>query len=196
MNTEELENAPSLTHSSLAGICIFFLMLGVGSAVAGCSSPKKATKTDGVGGQQTTMLESIGPGLIGITVSFDDSSWEVISAREVKTWPHGTSSAAPPDAEVKYIYVRYSETKKTESEEMTRFIPAIIDSQSRKIKQLKELQDTRIPNDDVSMEQLPSGLTKSFSALFEVPADATGFSLVVQGLEDSRIKEKLVNLRL
>lgn len=131
---------------------------------------------------------------IGDKVKFDDSEWEVVTAREVGSALKGKFDQ-PKRTDGKFVYVQFKVLNTTSEQQMVLFTPAIQDSTGRKF---EELNDTELylgeGETGMTLEQLPSGLPKKFSAIFEVPSDASGFMFLTRSFAAFRSEEKGVKL--
>jgi hypothetical protein len=132
---------------------------------------------------------------IGDSVTFKDSEWSVIEARAMGSTLEGNILAKTKRSSGKFIYVRYKITNNTSEEQSVLFTPAVKDSKGRKFEEMDDLE-MYLPEGQsgMTMEQLPSGLPKTFSAIFEVPADANGFSFLTRNFAAFGKEEKAVSL--
>lgn len=132
---------------------------------------------------------------IGDTVKFGDSKWIVVEAREMGNTLGGDMFTEAKRSEGKFVYVRYKVTNNTNEEQAVLFTPAVQDSKGRRFEELDDL-DFYLPEGQTGMmvEQLPSGLPKTFSAIFEVPADATGILFLARNISEWITEEKGVEL--
>ena len=134
---------------------------------------------------------------IGETVEFGDSTWVVLSAREVgDSLPKQMFAKERKSDGGKFIYVRYKVTNKTNEEEQILFVPAVRDSKGRRYEELDE-SEMYLPDGETGMtiEPLPASLPRTFSALFEVAADSTGMVFLARSLGFDK-EEKPVALNL
>jgi hypothetical protein len=83
----------------------------------------------------------------------------------------------------------------TNEQESILFTPALIDSKGRRFEQFDD-QFQYLPDNEEAMvmEQLPSGLPKTFSAIFELPNDSTGISFLTRNFAAFGKNEIPVNL--
>lgn len=132
---------------------------------------------------------------IGDTVELNDSSWVVIEARDMGSRLSGGMFSEAKQSEGKFIYVRYKVTNNTNEEQSVLFTPAVQDSKGRRFEEMDDLE-FYLPEGQtgMTMEQLPSGLPKTFSAIFEVPADASGISFLTRNFDAWSKSEKSVEL--
>ena len=134
---------------------------------------------------------------IGETVEFGDSSWVVLSAREVgDSLPKQMFAKERKSDGGKFIYVRYKVTNKTNEEEQILIGPEVRDSRGRKFKIIDE-NETYLPGEEtgITLEALPPSLPQTFSAIFEVAADSTGMVFLARSLGFDK-EEKPVALNL
>jgi hypothetical protein len=132
---------------------------------------------------------------IGDVVKFEDSEWTVIAARQMGSTLRGGQFTEPNQSEGQFIYVKFRVKNVTNEQESILFTPAITDSKGRRYEQFDE-QAFYLPDDENSMtlEQLPSGLPKTFSAIFEIPLDATGIRFMVRNFAAFGKEERAVSL--
>lgn len=133
--------------------------------------------------------------VIGDLVKFDDSEWTVVEARQLGSTLRGGQFSEPKQSEGKFVYVKFKVKNVTNEEESILFTPAIVDSKGRRFEQFDE-QAFYLPDNEKSMtmEQLPSGLPKTFSAIFEIPSDAAGISFMTRNFAAFGKDEKPVSL--
>ncbi len=144
-------------------------------AVAAADSFRKDNSQTATGVSPRSMQE---------LVKFDDSEWTVIEARQLGSTLRGGEFSEPKRTEGKFIYVRFKVKNITNEEQSILFTPAVIDSRGRRFEQFDD-QFLYLPDKEESMtlEQLPSGLPKTFSAIFEMPSDATGISFLTRNFK-------------
>ena len=132
---------------------------------------------------------------IGDKVKMNDSVWEVVSAKELGNMLDETDFAEAKRSEGKFIYVQYKVTNNTAEEQAVLFTPSIRDSKGRRFEEMDDLEFYLKDNETgMTMEQLPSGLAKKFAAIFEVPADASGFMFMARDFEAFQKQEKGIKL--
>jgi hypothetical protein len=119
---------------------------------------------------------------MGETVSFRDSSWVVIAAKEMGNTLPAKFFTEEERSEGRYIYVRYKVTNKTNEEEMIAFAPVVRDSRGRKFEAISGIH---LPDNEktIGLEPLPAGIPKTFSAIFEVAEDSEGLSFLARNFE-------------
>jgi hypothetical protein len=183
----------------IAGIAVgVFILLGIiggimgGGKEDGGSSTSDSAASASNSGSSPSSQKSFG---IGDTVKFKDSEWSVIEARPMGSRLEGNILAEAKQSSGKFIYVRYRITNNTSEQQAVLFTPAVKDSKGRKFEELDDLE-MYLPEGQtgMTMEQLPSGLPKTFSAIFEVPADASGFSFLTRNFATFGKEEKAVSL--
>lgn len=120
---------------------------------------------------------------VGETIKFADSEWVVAAAQDRgSTLPGGTFSEAKRSSG-KFVMVKFTVTNTTNEEEQIIDTPKLVDSRGRKFEQMDDV-NLYLPEgaSEMTLEQLPSGIMKTFYAIFEVPADATGLAFETRSL--------------
>jgi hypothetical protein len=122
------------------------------------------------------------PAKLGDPVTFADSTWVVVSARD-----RGAKLAAEGERATtagRFVEVRFQITNRTKKEDSLLDLPAVVDSQSREFKPF-ERSASFIPEGarDLTMAPLPPSLQKEFVEIYEIPADATGLTFKTRALE-------------
>ncbi len=131
---------------------------------------------------------------VGDKVKFDDSEWEVVTAREAGSVLMG-SFGQSKRTDGKFIYVQFKVLNTTSEQQMVLRTPALQDSKERKFKELGGIELYLEEGEKgMTLEQLPAGLPKKFAAVFEVPSDANGFMFLTTSLSKFRQEEKGVKL--
>ena len=107
----------------------------------------------------------------------------------------GGDFAEDKRSEGKFIFVRYKVTNNTNEEQSVLFTPAVQDSKGRRFEEMDDLE-MYLPEGQtgMTMEQLPSGLPKTFTGIFEVPADASGMLFLTRDFSALGKEEKGVEL--
>lgn len=143
----------------------------------------------------TVATDSAEAAAIGDVVKFEDSEWTVVSARGLGSTLRGGEFVEAKQSEGKFVYVRFKVKNITNEEESILFTPAITDSKGRRYEQFDE-QAFYLPDNEnsMTMEQLPSGLPKTFSAIFEIPPDATGINFMARNFAAFGKEERPVSL--
>ena len=136
------------------------------------SGKDSTTHTNG-GGEKKTK--------IGEVVKFPDSEWTVIEARNIGN----TLSSVLENKHTSgsFISVKFSVINKTNEEEQILETPQLVDSKGRKFKQMDDCA-LYLPEgaNEMTLEQRPAGLSKTFYAIFEVPLDAAKLSFQARSL--------------
>lgn len=177
------------------GIAAFFI-LGIFGAIlsedGGTTGGSSSSSSSSSGSAAVAAKEKFA---IGDTVKFGDSEWIVIEAREMGSTLGGNMFTEAKGSEGKFVYVRYKVTNNTNEEQAVLFTPAVQDSKGRRFEELDDLE-FYLPEGQtgMTMEQLPSGLPKTFSTIFEVPADATGILFLARNFSAWSKEEKGVEL--
>ena len=172
-----------------------FIALGIIGSIlddkkgTGTSSAASNSKSSSAPAQSTQSFK------IGDTVTFDDSEWVVIKARNLGSTLSGGEFVEAKKSDGKFIYVRYKLVNKTAEQQAVLFTPSVKDSKGRKFEELDDLR-MYLGNGETGMtlEQLPAGLTKTFSAIFEVPSDASELAFMTRSFAAFRSQEKAVQL--
>jgi hypothetical protein len=138
------------------------------------------------------------PMQIGEEVKFKDSTWVVISAREIGNRLASTYGVSEdlesPDG--KYIYVKFKVTNETNEEEQILFTPCVRDSKGRRYEELEELSAYLAKGEkDMFEAALPAGLSKTFVAIFELPKNSEDVVFLTRSLDVLKT-EKAVTLNL
>lgn len=181
-------------YISLAGLLLFLMLSGASLAIlADATNSSESWTEQRTGGDRSPQNET--PASIGDVVSLNDSTWEVVAAEELGSSLPGGMFAQSRETEGKFLYVRYQVTNDTNSQEMILFTPAVVDSQGRRFDQL-DMQDIYLPDGETSMtmEQLPAGVPRTFSGIYEVPSDANGFSFIARSFAAFGTQEKMISL--
>ena len=135
---------------------------------------------------------------IGEEVKFKDSTWVVISAREIGNRLASTDEISEnldsPDG--KYVYVKFKVTNETNEEEQISFTPCVRDSKGRRYEELEELSGyLKKGEKDIFQSALPAGLGKEFVAIFELPKNSDDVVFLTRSLDVLKT-EKAVTLNL
>jgi len=172
------------------------LMVIVAFAFLAVASTEDDVSTTGSSSTSSSPSASQSPvAKIGDKVNFSDSEWEVISARELGGVLRGNDFVEAKRSEGKFIYVQFRVTNNTSEAEGILFTPVLQDSRGRKFEELDDLEFYLGENETgIFAEQLPPGLPKRFSAIFEVPSGATGFRFMARNFASFRTQEKGVEL--
>jgi hypothetical protein len=121
---------------------------------------------------------------IGDNVSFDDSDWTTVDAKDLgKTMkPQEPAFEKPANTAGRFIQVHFKVTNKGKKEETLLTGPKIVDAKDREFGTY-ENQMEYIPKDTHAplLETLQPSVQKEYYSIYEVPADATGLKLKIQG---------------
>jgi hypothetical protein len=121
---------------------------------------------------------------IGETVSFDgDSTWVVTSARDRgKSLKRGDGE--PATTEGRFVEVTFRITNLGKQEDSLLDLPRIIDDAGRELAPYAEGASFLPPGKkSLMMAPLPPSITKEYTEIYEVPADAKGLMVRVRALE-------------
>lgn len=135
-------------------------------------------------------------------VSLSDSEWTVLVSKNLGSTLAGDDDEGidPKESDGKFVYVRYKIVNNTKSNEEIIFTPTLQDSQGRNFEQMDSMDAMDyLQNNETTMdaEQLPSGVPKTFSAIFEVPKDSNGLVFLARTISDVLQPELApVNLKL
>ena len=175
-----------------------FIVLGIiGSMLddkkgSGANGTASSASNSGSASAPTQTSESF---KIGDKVTFDDSEWAVVEARQLGSTLSGGEFVEVKRSEGKFVYVRFKLINKTSEQQAVLFTPSVKDSKGRTFEELDDLAMYLGEGETgMTLEQLPAGLTKTFSAIFEVPSDATGLSFMTRSFAAFRSQEKAVQL--
>lgn len=132
---------------------------------------------------------------IGEEVKFKDSTWVVISAREVGNRLASTDGISDdldsPDG--KYVHVKFKVTNETNEEEQILFTPCVRDSKGRRYEQLEELPSYLGKGEkDMFQAALPAGLGKSFVAIFELPKNSEDVVFLARSLNALKTENAVI----
>lgn len=158
-----------------------FIAILIIAAIAGGGKQGNITSSN----DSTTHTNANGGGekkaKIGEVVKFPDSEWTVIEARNIGN----TLSSVLENKHTSgsFINVKFSVINKTNEEEQILETPQLVDSKGRKFKQMDDCA-LYLPEgaNEMTLEQLPAGLSKTFYAIFEVPLDAAKLSFQARSL--------------
>ncbi len=168
---------PQITPESLAE------MTGDKKSVeSGVSIPQNNKPIPNIN-EETAIIERKSGFAMGEKVSFKDSTWIVLEAKDLGDTLSGGISK-DQKTEGKFIYVRFKVTNETNTEDQILFSPAIQDSKGRKFEEW-DRSGFFLPDGEkgITMEQLPAGLPKTFSSIFEVAKNAEGLSFLARSFE-------------
>lgn len=135
--------------------------------------------------------------LVGDKVTFDDSEWVVVSARELGDVLSGSQFVDPKKSAGRFVYVSWKVTNTTDAQQQILFTPTLVDSRGREFEEL-DVMELYLPEGEsgMAMEQLPAGLPKVFSAIYEIPANAANLKFQARSFAAFRTTTKAVSLGL
>ena len=169
-------------------------MLGiVGTAVAAlifavCASCAAAVTSAGraaekeIAAAQKAHPASSGTAKLGEPFTFaGDSTWTVTAARDRGKRLAGAGDSASTAG--RFVEVRFAITNLTKKEDSILDLPAIVDDQGREFKPF-DRSSSFLPAGarDLAMAPLPPSLSKEFSEIYELPADAGGLKFKARTL--------------
>jgi len=129
--------------------------------------------------------EQLGAARIGSIVTFNDSEWVIIEAKDMgarlesnNRFQKGVSSA-----EGKYIRIKFSIKNNGKRDERLFVRPKLVDARNREFSHI-DFEGFYIPKDakDLGLEKIPVGLKKEFYTIFEIPKDASGLKFQARAL--------------
>jgi hypothetical protein len=166
-------------------LVVALLACGGGSKTDTSAKVTPAGEAPAVAAPVPAPVETVKPAAIGETVTLPDSTWSVISAKdlgpEVKSNNQFVEGLKSEGA--KYIVVAFKVTNLGSKEERIFGHPKLRDSRGREF-DAHDKATFFLPKGKKSMqlEAVPAGLPKEFWAIYEVPADATGFHFMAREL--------------
>ncbi len=176
-------------------------VMGLAVALAGCCGGGKSksegttSSTESPSPTTTSAKAEAAAAKLGETITFDDSTWVVVSGKDAGQTLKPTSPIGKPlKTDGKYIMVNFKVTNKTNKEERLMDGPKVVDGQGREFKNI-DMEQFYVPKDakTLMMEAIPSSMTREFWGVFEVPADAKQLKFQVRSLGLLSTK-KLVDL--
>ena len=127
-----------------------------------------------------------GPAKIGDTVTFDDSEWVIVEAKDAGKVLASTSAVHRDElhAAGRFVEVHYRVTNKSDHEEMLAVPPKIVDAQKDEIEHL-ELEGPYVPpNAKVfALDTLEPHKQRDLWTIFDVPATGTGLKCQLHALK-------------
>jgi hypothetical protein len=161
----------ALKHLVSAASLIGFAALALGSGGKG--------KADKSGSATTTSTSAAN---IGDTVTFDDSTWVVLSAKNLgqRIKPE---FGGEKKTDGQFITVQYKVTNTQPKDDSVLESCKLVDAKSREFGPMPD-EALYVGNGKKTMllEQLPPSMPKEFWTIFEVPADATGLKFQARSL--------------
>lgn len=126
-----------------------------------------------------------GPAKIGDTVTFEDSEWVIVEAKDAGKVLTGTSALHEEKRTAgRFVQVHYRVTNKGDHEEMLVNPPKIVDAQKDEIEHL-ELEGPFVPpNAKVfALDTLEPHKQRDLWTVFDVPANATALACRLHALK-------------
>jgi hypothetical protein len=121
---------------------------------------------------------------LGDTVTFDDSEWVVIEAKDAGKSIKSNSefNEEKKDTTGRFVQVHYKVTNKGKKEEMLLDRPKIVDDKGREFGPI-DMESFYVPAKakTIGLETLQPSMPKEFWTVIEVPADATKLKFQVHG---------------
>ncbi len=145
------------------------------------STPSVTPAASGVAKSEEGTKPAAAAAKVGDTVKFDDSTWVVVSAKDIGK--KLKSVLGDKTTEGKFVKVVFKVTNTTKEEERIMDHPKLLDDQGREFGNFDEAS-MYLPDNEKTMtlEQLPAGMPKTFSAIYEVPDDAKGLKFQARAL--------------
>jgi hypothetical protein len=179
------------------GIIIGLAILGrlsQGSGSSKSDSSSSSANTSGAADSQTQAQPATQATYkIGDAIVFEDSKWKVLSAENLGSTL--TSPLGDKKTEGTFIKVSFSVVNTTKSEDSILETQKILAASGASYQQLDDVNSyLKEGESEMTLEQLPAGLTKNFSAIYEVPKDANGFRFQARSLSGFGTKYTEVQL--
>ena len=130
---------------------------------------------------------------MGETVTFDDSDWIVVDAKDLgKKVTSNLDESDTKTTDGKFIQVHFKVTNKGKKEEMVLDPPKVVDDKSREFGPV-DMQSFYVPKNakTLSLDSLPPSMQREYYSIIEVPADAKSLKLQIQGLGIMGDKKKV-----
>lgn len=121
---------------------------------------------------------------IGDAVSFEDSEWTVVEAKNVgQKLAQNGGPGTPRTTEGKFVQIHYRVTNLGKKEERLLDAPRVVDAKGRQFGRI-ELEAFYVPERStaIGVDPLQPRRGKEFWTVIELPADATGLKLELHGL--------------
>jgi len=136
------------------------------------------------GGSSSSGSSSAATAKVGETVTFDDSEWIVIEAKDAGKSLKSNSefNEEVKKADGRFIQVHYKVTNKGKKEEMLLDRPKIVDDKAREFGPI-EMESFYVPAKakTIGLDTLQPSMPKEYWTVIEVPADAKGLKFQVHG---------------
>lgn len=196
------------------GLWVFIFSLAfIGGCAKGCSNSlnkRQAEKPSNEETAQTTTAANPIPqpqpqaapksikqmAKIGDEIVFNDSKWTVLSAEDLGASIRGLLDQTK-STEGKFVKVKFTVVNTTKEEDSILGTPKLVASDGAKYEQLNAA-GLFLPQGEKEMmlEQLPSRIKKNFSAIYEVPKDASALRFEARSLSGFNTKYVEVDLGL
>jgi hypothetical protein len=136
------------------------------------------------GGSSSSSGSSAATAKLGETVTFDDSEWVVVEAKDVGKTIKSNSEFNEEKKETpgRFIQVHYKVTNKGKKEEMMLDRPKVLDDKGREFGPI-DMETFYVPAKakTIGLETLQPSMPKEFWTVVEVPADAKALKFQVHG---------------
>jgi flagellar biosynthesis GTPase FlhF len=147
-------------------------------------------------GSATAQADKDKPLKIGDEVKFKDSTWVVLSAREVGDTLKSSNENFADDLhseDGKYIYVKFKVTNERNEQDAIAITPAARDSKGRRYEELEQLAPYLQEGEkEIFGAPLPAGLGKTFVSIFEMPKDSEGVVFLARSLDVIKTEKAVV----
>ena len=131
---------------------------------------------------------------INDTVTFDDSEWVVLEAKDAGKTLKSTSAINEEEkkADGRFIEVHYKVTNKSKKEEMLLEKPKIVDDKNREYEPI-EMEGFYVPPNTktINFDTLQPNTPKDYWTIIQVPPDAKNLKFQVQGFSMLNDKKKI-----
>ena len=136
------------------------------------------------GGSKSSGGASGGTAKMGETVTFDDSEWIVVEAKDAgkKIKSNSEFNEEEKSTEGRFIQVHYKVTNKGKKEEMLLDRPKVVDDKGREFGPI-DMESFYVPAKakTIGLDTLQPSMPKEYWTVIEVPADAKSLKLEVHG---------------
>ena len=123
-------------------------------------------------------------GKLGDRVTFEDSEWTVLEAKDVgQKLAQNRGEGAPRTTEGKFVQIHYRVTNRSKKEERLLDTPRVVDAKGRQFGRI-ELEAFFVPAQATALglDPLPPRQGREYWTVIELPADATGLKFELHGL--------------
>jgi len=121
---------------------------------------------------------------MGETVTFDDSDWIVVDAKDLgKSVKSNMDETDVKKTDGKFVQVHFKVTNKGKKEEMVLDPPKVLDDKGREFGPV-DMQSFYVPKDakTLALDSLPPSMQREYYTIIEVPADAKTLKFELHGL--------------